>query len=427
MAVEIAMPKMGLTMTVGSVGKWLKKEGDPVTKGEHVAEVLTEKITNLVDSPEDGVLLRIVAPEGSTLPIGGVMGYVGAAGESLPGVPQQEPQSVAATVSQGREEAAPLPPSAGGAPGGGFPAERPAHVRISPVARKMAQEHNIDYASLRGTGPDGRITKEDIEAVLAAPAAVPQPSLPAAGIAAAPLPGGASPDAPLPGSFEERPYSGVRRIIGDRMLESWSAAPKVTHHARADAKALLELRASINETLEKEERVGVTDMLVKITAMALRRKLFMNVSLRGDRIVTFREVHLGVAVALEGALIVPVIRNADEKSLTRISRELKDLSKRARENALAPEEISGGTFTLTNLGGYRSTEFFTPVINQPESAILGVGRTNDMPVAVDGEIVVRPMTALSLAHDHRVIDGAPAAEFLALLIELIEHPFRVFL
>ncbi len=418
MAVELVMPKMGLTMTTGSVGKWLKKEGEAVAKGEHIAEVLTEKITNLVDSPADGVLLRIVAPEGSTLPIGGVMGYVGAAGEAVPGLP-----SAPAGIPKEASPAAQVSQEASG----GFPTERPSHVRISPVARKMAQEHNIDYASLRGTGPDGRITKEDIEAVLASPAAVPQPSLPAAGIAAAPLPGGASPDSPLPASFEERPYSGVRRIIGDRMLSSWSAAPKVTHHARADAKALLELRASINETLEKEERVSVTDMLVKITAMALRRKLFMNVSLRGDRIVTFREVHLGVAVALEGSLIVPVIRNADEKSLTRISRELKDLSRRARENALAPEEISGGTFTLTNLGGYRSTEFFTPVINQPESAILGVGRTNDMPVAVNGEVVVRPMTALSLAHDHRVIDGAPAAEFLALLIELIEQPFQVFL
>ncbi len=426
MAVEIVMPKMGLTMTVGSVGKWLKKEGDQVTKGEHVAEVLTEKITNLVDAPADGVL-RIAAPEGTTLPIGGVMGYVGAAGEALSGLPQQEPQSVAATVSQGIEATASLPPSAGGAPGGGFPAERPAHVRISPVARKMAQEHNIDYARIQGTGPDGRITKEDIEAALAFPAAAPQAPLPAAGFDAAPRPDGASWAAPLPGFFDEQPYAGVRKIIGDRMLSSWSAAPKVTHHARADAKALLELRASINETLEKEERVSVTDMLVKITAMALRQKLFMNVSLRGERIVVFREVHLGVAVALEGALIVPVIRNADEKSLTRISSELKDLSKRARENALAPEEISGGTFTLTNLGGYRSTEFFTPVINQPESAILGVGRTNDMPVAMDGEVAVRPMTALSLAHDHRVIDGAPAAEFLALLIELIEHPFRVFL
>jgi pyruvate dehydrogenase E2 component (dihydrolipoamide acetyltransferase) len=291
----------------------------------------------------------------------------------------------------------------------------------------MALEHNIEYAHLRGTGPGGRITKEDIEAVLASPDTAPQAFLPAAGFDGALLPGATSPDEPLTGFVDERPYSGVRRIIGDRMLSSWSVAPKVTHHARADAKALLELRASINEMLEKEQRFTVTDMLVKITAMALRQKLFMNVSLRGERIVTFREVHLGVAVALEGALIVPVIRNADEKSLTRISRELKDLSRRARENALAPEEISGGTFTLTNLGGYRSTEFFTPIINQPESAILGIGRTNDMPAAVDGEVVVRPMMALSLAHDHRVIDGAPAAEFLALLIELIEKPLQVLL
>jgi len=420
MAAEIVMPKMGLTMTVGSVGKWLKKEGDPVAKGDHVAEVLTEKITNLVDSPADGVLLRIAAPEGTTLPIGGVMGFVGAPGEALPALP---PEPSVASVPKEAIAAAQAPQEAPG----GFPEERPSRVRISPVARKMAQEHSIDYTRLQGTGPDGRITKEDIEAVLASPAAAPQAPLPPAGFEAAPPRGGVSPDAPLPGTIDERPYSGVRRIIGDRMLASWSAAPKVTHHARADAKALLELRASINETLEKEDRVSVTDMLVKITAMALRQKLFMNVSLRGERVVMFREVHLGVAVALEGALIVPVIRNADGKSLICISRELKDLSRRARENALAPEEISGSTFTLTNLGGYRSTEFFTPVINQPESAILGIGRTNDMPVAVDGEVVVRPMMALSLAHDHRVIDGAPAAEFLSLLIGLVEKPFQVFL
>lgn len=420
MAAEIVMPKMGLTMTVGSVGKWLKKEGDPVSKGDHVAEVLTEKITNLVDSPADGVLLRISAPEGTTLPIGGVMGYVGAPGEALPGLP---PEPSVASVPKEAIAAAQAPQE----DPGGFPEERPSRVRISPVARKMAQEHSIDYTRLQGTGPDGRITKEDIEAVLASPAAAPQAPLPASGFEAAPPRGGVSPDAPLPGAIDERPYSGVRRIIGDRMLASWSAAPKVTHHARADAKVLLELRASINETLEKEDRVSVTDMLVKITAMALRQKLFMNVSLRGERVVMFREVHLGVAVALEGALIVPVIRNADGKSLICISRELKDLSRRARENALAPEEISGSTFTLTNLGGYRSTEFFTPVINQPESAILGIGRTNDMPVAVDGEVVVRSMMALSLAHDHRVIDGAPAAEFLSLLIGLVEKPFQVFL
>lgn len=420
MVAEIVMPKMGLTMTVGSVGKWLKKEGDPVSKGDHVAEVLTEKITNLVDSPADGVLLRISAPEGTTLPIGGVMGYVGAPGEALPGLP---PEPSVASVPKEAIAAAQAPQE----DPGGFPEERPSRVRISPVARKMAQEHSIDYTRLQGTGPDGRITKEDIEAVLASPAAAPQAPLPPAGFEAAPPRGGVSPDAPLPGTIDERPYSGVRRIIGDRMLASWSAAPKVTHHARADAKVLLELRASINETLEKEDRVSVTDMLVKITAMALRQKLFMNVSLRGERVVMFREVHLGVAVALEGALIVPVIRNADGKSLICISRELKDLSRRARENALAPEEISGSTFTLTNLGGYRSTEFFTPVINQPESAILGIGRTNDMPVAVDGEVVVRPMMALSLAHDHRVIDGAPAAEFLSLLIGLVEKPFQVFL
>ncbi len=430
MALEIVMPKMGLTMTAGTVGKWLKREGERVRKGEGLVEVLTEKITNLVESPFDGVLLRIAAPEGTSLPIGGVMGYVGEENEMLPSAAPQHlpgdttvPSSAENAAAQAVPGAAPVLSAnesrAGGA-ASGFPSDRPANIRISPVARKIAQEHDLDYTRLKGSGPDGRITKEDVEAALKVSAVSPSS-------AALQPDGHAVVESAPAGLFDETPYSGVRKIIGDRMQSSWTLAPKVTHHAWADAKALLDLRTSLNETLEKEERITVTDMLVKITATALRRKRFMNVSLRGGSVVAFRDINIGVAVALEGGLIVPVIRNADEKSLSRISREMRELAGKARENTLSLEEISGGTFTLTNLGGYRSTEFFTPVINQPESAILGVGRTKEMPVAMDGQVVVRPMAALSLAHDHRIIDGAPAAEFLALLIELIEKPYSVFL
>lgn len=395
MATEITMPKLGLTMKVGRIGKWLKKEGDPVKKGEAIAEVLTDKIANVLEAAAEGVLLKIAAPVGTQLPVGGLMGYIGAAGETVPDAAGAAP-AIEAT-SPATAAAAPKPaPGAGG--------KKP---RATPVARKLAEQHGIDLSRLAGTGPNGSIVREDVERALAQ--GLPEETSPAPG----------EPDA-----FEVMPYAGIRQVIGENMLRSWLEIPKVDHHASVDMTELLAARRAINEDLPENERVSVTDLLVMLTARALEMKRIFNALMEPDGIKIYRHVHMGIAIALENGLVVPVVRDANKKRLREISAEIKDLAARARENRLTEADFTGGTFTLTNLGGYRSTEHFTPIINPPQAAILGVGRTRDVPVAVDGEVRIRPMMALSLSHDHRIVDGAPAAEFLGILMRMIEAPSR---
>ena len=406
MAVEITMPKMGLTMTTGIVGEWLKKVGDPVAKGETLVEVTTEKIVNSVESPVDGVLLQIVAEEGEELPIGGLMGLVGDASEM--GV--SAPAEARAAAPAGIQAAAPAEAKAT-APV--LKKERAAggKIKITPVAAKMAREKGIDVASVEGTGPNGRITKEDIERVLAAPA---QQAAPATAATAA------SAEA----EYEAVPYDGMRRAVGENMKKSWNQVARVTHHVRADASELLALRKKINEDIDPDGKVTVTDMLLKIAASALRLHPEFNVTKEGDEIRRHKEIRLGFAVALDNGLIVPVVRNADRLSVLQIARETKRLAGLAKANKLGVKDFTGSTFTLTNIGGYRSVDFFTPIVNLPEALILGVGRTVEMPVAVDGNVVIRPMMGLSLSFDHVVIDGAPAAVFLATLLKLIENPVK---
>ena len=388
MATAINMPKMGLSMKTGTVGKWLKNEGDAVKKGEPIVEVMTEKINNKVEAPADGILLKIVAPKGTKLPVGGLMGVIGEAGEDISAILAAGPSVVAE--------------------GSAAPASQPAagqKVKISPAAKKLAEENGIDYTRITGTGPEGRITKEDVEKAIAegVPGADDRPTL------------------------EVIPYEGMRKAIGDNMAHSWSIAPKVTHHVSVDITNLLALRKTLNNGVKDKDKVSITDLLVKAVARALEIKPNINVTLDGDEIKVLKDINIGVAVALDDGLIVPVVRDANKKSLAEVSKEVKDLAKRARKNKLNPDEMGGGTFTITNVGAWGSVDWFTPIINQPESAILGVGRTVERPVVVDGQIVVRPMMGLSLSFDHRVIDGAPAAEFLAVLLGLIEQPYKIFI
>lgn len=405
MAIEITMPKMGLSMVTGKVAKWLKKEGDSVVKGEAVLEVMTDKLTNTVDASANGILLRIVAPEEADLPVGALLGYIGSAGESLP--------AAGTAPAAAAVPAAAVPAAVAGAESVAIvqAAGRTNRVNASPLARKIAAEKGIDLATVMGTGPGGRIVQEDVEKAAAAPKAA---AVPASSAAAA--------SAEL--EYTVLPYAGIRRSIGDNMAKSWAAAAKVDFHGRADVSALLALRQAINE--EAGDKVTVTDLLVKILAVALRKRPNINVSLdeKANQIKVYRDVNIGVAVALNNGLIVPVVHQADSKPVSQISREIKDLSLRAKENRLEPAEITGGTFTVTNLGGYKSVDWFTPIINLPEAGILGVGQTADTPVAMNGQVAIRPMMGLSLVCDHRVIDGAPAAEFFALLIKLIEKPYR---
>ncbi|AFV12156.1 dihydrolipoyllysine-residue acetyltransferase component of acetoin cleaving system [Thermacetogenium phaeum DSM 12270] len=385
MAAQITMPKLGLSMKTGTVAKWLKNEGDRVKKGEPVVEIMTEKITNTVEAPEEGILLKIVASKGAKLPIGALLGVIGSEGEDISALLAEAPGGTAAAASAA--------PAAG---------ER---IKISPAARKLAEENGIDYTRIKGTGPEGRITREDVERAIAEgiPAADDRPTL------------------------EVIPYEGMRRAIGDNMAHSWAVAPKVTHHTSVDLSGIIALRREINEGVKEKDKVSITAFLVKAVAKALELKPAVNATLDGEEIKVLQDINIGVAVALPDGLIVPVVRNADQKDIYQVNKEIRDLAKRARRNKLEPDEMTGGTFTVTNLGAYGSVDWFTPIINQPESAILGVGRTVERPVVVNGEITIRPMLGLSLAFDHRVIDGAPAAEFLKVLIDLIEKPYRIFI
>lgn len=396
MATQVNMPKLGLSMKEGIVGKWFKQEGDAVKQGEALLEIMTDKITNKVDAPADGILLKIVADKKAKLPIGGLIGIIGQAGEDIGDLLK------AAAASSGAKAAVPAaaavkarPATVSVAAGG--------RVKISPNARKLAEENGIDYTLIAGTGPEGRITREDVEQFMSqAPA-------------------------------DERPvreviaYEGMRRAIGDNMANSWAVAPKVTHHVSVDLSALQALRATLNSDVKDTEKISVTDILVKAVARALERHPRINATLCGEEIKVLSEINIGVAIALPEGLVVPVVKQANGKALAEVSKEIKDFAKRAKKNKLEPDEMNGGTFTVTNLGGYGSVDYFTPIINQPESAILGVGRTVETPVVAGGQIVIRPMLALSLAFDHRVIDGAPAAEFLSTLLKLIAQPHKIFI
>ena len=392
MATRIVMPKLGLTMKEGIVTRWFKNEGDPVRIGEPVVEVMTKKITYKIESAAEGALLKVVAPKGKTLPIGGLLGVIGSPDENISDLLMPAPESPAASVT------------AGAAP------SREA-VKISPAARKLAEENGVDYARLVGTGPEGRITREDVQKAIAQ----------GVGPAKEPFPADERP------VLKVLPYEGMRKAIGDHMSRSWAVAPKVTHHVEVEISALLALRGSVNSDLKEKDKVSLTDFLVKAAARALEMRPEVNSTLEGEEIKVLRDINIGVAIALENGLIVPVLKNANQKSLSAVSQELKKLVKRAKRNKLEPDEMAGGTFTITNVGAYGSVDWFTPIINQPESAVLGVGRVVEKPVVVDGQIAIRPTMGLSLSFDHRVIDGGPAAEFLAVLIGLIEKPHKIYI
>ena len=391
MATEITMPKLGLTMTTGKVGRWLVPEGSPVKQGEALLEIMTDKITNVIESPHDGVLLKIIAREGAELPVGAVLGAMGGVGEEY-----------REAVTTGL----PAPAASSGTPKGGEE-----KIRISPLARKLAEERGLDWAGITGTGPSGRIVKEDVEAALA-PAATKETALP--------RPAPAAKESSVSPEFSETPYSGMRRVIGEHMAQSWAVSPKVDYNVSVDATAMLKLRQAGKQTAN--EKITLTDIVVKIVARALKLRPNMNVALIGEQIRQYPEPCIGVAVALESGLVVPVVRNADSKPLTAISREIRQLAQKARAGQLSLEEMRGGTFTVTNVGAFHSVDWFTPIINQPEAGILGIGRIVDTPVASEGQIVIRPMLGLSLSFDHRIIDGLPAAEFLKVVLDLMEDP-----
>ena len=439
MAKVVVMPKLGLTMTEGTVSKWLKKVGDAVSEGEPLFEVETDKLTNTIEASASGVLRHLFVEEGVTVPVLEKVAVIAAADEDIAGLLGGAAPAPAAA-------AAPAPAAAPAA----SPAEKKAGGRViaSPAAKKLAKEKGIDLTLVTGTGPNGRITEDDVKNYTPAPAA---PAAPAAEevpkVKASPLAAAVAADLGLDlekigakdrvlaedilrylESTREKaeeapkeelvPMNGMRKAIAKNMLNSHMTSPTVTANLSVDMSAMKAYREQLKA---KEIKVSYTDLLVKFVAKALTEYPLLNCSVEDNKIRYKHYVNMGVAVALDNGLVVPNVTDADKKSLTEISAEIKELAKLAREGGLPMEKLRGGTFTITNLGMY-GIESFTPIINQPEVAILGVTTMEDRVVVRGGEIVIRPMMTLSLTFDHRVVDGSVAAEFLQRVKNLLENP-----
>jgi len=434
MANIIDMPKLSDTMSVGTLVKWLKNEGDAVKSGDMLAEVETDKATMELESFFDGTLIKIFAPAGAQVSIGAALCAIGQPGEQVeaPGAPAPKAPAAAPAAP-----AAPVAPVAAPAAAPATPAPAPAatpapapapaapegRVKISPLAKKIAAQNSLNVAGLAGTGPHGRIVKADVLAAIANPALLQgKPAASAAAKSGAAFTGGTpSRTGPLQ---EDRtvPATNMRATIAKRLLEAKTTIPHFYLEIEVDAEPLLALRAQLNEGLAADGvKLSVNDFVLKASAEALRRVPGVNASWTGTGIQYFGAAHVSFAVAIEDGLITPVIRDAHQKSVFAISTEAKPLGKRAKEKKLKPDEFTGGTFCVSNLGMMGVTKF-SAIINPPNSAILAVGTTVTKPVVKNGAIVVGQTMTLTLSCDHRVVDGALGAEFLAALKNLLEKP-----
>lgn len=455
MAKEIFMPKLSSTMQVGTLLQWYKSEGDSVDVGEPLFEIMTDKINIEVESYEEGILLKKYFEENDEVPINHVVGYIGQAGEKVPESAPGESGSVQTEeLSSDSRQAQPedltkqeISETSSQQVFADTKEEEPAalKVRATPAARKAAKEERIQLENVQGSGPNGRIHQNDVLAFASktSPKATPLAQKVAAseGIDLQEIKGtganGKIRRSDVEGakktgfsSIETKgkriKMEGIRKIVAQRMLQSKTTAPHVTLTTEVDMSQAISMRKQLLEPIEQQTgyRVSYTEIIMKAAAFSLRQHPYVNVSLEGNEIVYKDDINVGLAVAVENGLVVPVIQHVDQKGLSALTADCKRLGKAARDNKVKPEEMSGGTFTVSNLGMY-AIDAFTPVINQPESAILGVGRINEKPVGIDGAIELRPMMVLSLSFDHRVIDGAPAAAFLTELKEALEQPVKL--
>lgn len=438
MADIIDMPKLSDTMTVGTLVKWLKKEGDAVKAGDMLAEVETDKATMELESFFTGTLVKIFAPDGSQVAIGAALCAIGKPGEvvaapaapapkaAAPAVPAVAPVVPAFVAPPPVPLPAPIPvpPPAANVPPPINPPAATERLRISPLARKIAADQKIDATRLTGTGPHGRIVKADVLAAAANPALLKAASAGAAVSAPRSAPftgGGIANKGPVQ---EERlaPVSNMRAVIAKRMVESTTTIPYIYLDIEIDAEPLLAIRAQLNAGLEQQGvKLSVNDFVIKACAEALRRVPAVNSSWEGTHIRYHGAAHLAFAVALEDGLITPVIRDAHLKSVFQISTEAKALGKKAKDKKLTPNDYTGGTFCVSNLG-MMGIPKFTAIINPPNSAILAVGTTVTKPVVKNGQIAVGQMMTVTLSADHRVFDGAVGAQYLGALKDLLEKP-----
>ena len=408
MPTDVVMPQMGESITEGTITKWLKKVGDTIERDEPLFEISTDKVDAEIPSPAAGTLTEIKFPEGATVGVHTVVAVIGgAAGESAPAHAAPAP---AAPAPAAPAPAAPAP-VAPAAPAASVAAdERP---RSSPLVRKIAKDNNIDLNRVSGTGPSGRITKTDILGYIANPAAMSAPAAaPAKSSAATP-----AADLPIPGSLV--PMTKMRSIIARRMVESKRTSPHVHTVFKVDMTRIVRLRERERTKFEQRNGVKLTYMpfITRAAIAALRKHPIVNATVEGEAIRYSRNINIGIAVALEWGLIVPVIKRAEEQNFLGIARAIADIAERARGKKLLPDEVLGGTFTLTNSGIF-GEQFGMPIINQPQAAILGIGGLNKEPVVVTDEegndsIAIRSMQHFCLGFDHRIVDGADAGKFMA--------------
>ncbi len=449
---EVVLPKMGMTMVEGTITDWFVQDGDTVNEGDQLFAFETEKVDYEVTAESDGSL-RIMQPVDSIVEAGGLVAYILAEGESLPegAAPAATPASAPAAAAT--SPATPAPASAasttanvkaspvakklaaergidlgtiqGSGPGGRIlkedveqaptPTAAPAaagtasngRIKASPVAKKLAAEHGIDLSRVAGSGPGGRIVKEDVEAAISNP----------------PPATAAAPAGPLEGSI---PYRGIRRTVSQRMFESLQSMAQLTMTMEIDVTDAVRLRRDLVAAWEAEGvRVSYTDMVIKAAALALRDHPRVNAILNEDTVEVQPEVHIGFAVALDEGLIVPVLRNADQVPIKQLAIDSAELARKAREGGLTPDELTGGTFNVTSLGMY-GVDAFTPIVNPPQAAILGVGGIADRPAFVGDaglDIERRSFLTISLTIDHRLLDGAPGAEYMQSVRRYLEHPY----
>jgi pyruvate dehydrogenase E2 component (dihydrolipoamide acetyltransferase) len=438
---QVFMPRLSDTMTEGTVSTWTKGVGDRIEKGDVIAEIETDKATMELEAYDAGVLEQILVDVGKTVPIGEVIAVIGD-GSGTPA-----PASASAPAASAPAAPAPVAPvapsattpeqSAPAAPNGTPPASTNGkHPVASPLARNIARDAGLDLATVSGSGPGGRIVRADVEHAIAtlgsaaAPVAAVAPAVaPAAAAPAAAAPVAAAPILEAGPDDDEIALNRVRRITARRLVESMQQAPHFYLTSVVAADELVAARARINEGLaalatargEAATKVSVNDIVVKAVAVALRAHPEVNVSFGGDKLIRHHRIHVGIAVAIPDGLIVPVIHDADTKTVTQISAETRDLATRAREGKLKPGEFTGSTFSVSNLGMF-GVDQFTAVINPPEAAILAVGATKQEAVVRNGQIVVGYTMAITLSVDHRALDGATGAKFLADLTALLENP-----
>ena len=411
MPYEVRLLQLSPSMDDGTVTAWLKKEGDQIEEGEELYEVESDKVSAPVKSPATGVVHQLTVKEGENVQVGALLAIL-----ALPGDKLDAPAAVDQAESTAGASPPPVAAPVSAAPRPEPSAPRTGRIFVSPRARRVAKELGVDPTTVTGTGPGGRVLERDvIAASKEVPAAPVAPAIPAP--AAVPMPGG----------FEVVGLTGMRKAIADRMHHSKSTTAPVTLTSEVDMSEVAKLRSQINTEWESKFniRVSYTDVIVRAVTKALGEHPAVNASLVDQEIRRHKDINVGVAVALDDGLIVPNIPNADQKSLLEISTTLRELAGKARDGSLSHTEVTGGTFTITNLGTY-GVEAFTPIINHPECAILGVGRIADRAVVRDGEIVIRPTMWLSLTFDHRIVDGAPAAQFLARVQNLLESPYLLF-